>query len=192
MELASSPNEFYFEFWRKAIPDELTNTFENLTSDNKLVVKMTPNQAKYLLLMLDKAVMKYEATFGSLKLPIDNVDKALNKLIAQLLDYLNLKEDWDGYGGVAPTQKAVNDTIQVVKTLPEIIPLPYPMLAGSGVIGLYWDNKEIYAEIGFEGDGTFWCYAEAAFGNEAGKDSIPVGNELPAEFLNIVKLLAKG
>jgi hypothetical protein len=80
MELASSSNEFYFKFLRKAIPDELTNTFENIKSEDKLVVTMTPNQAKSLLVMLDKAVMKYEATFGSLKLPIDDVDKTLNKL----------------------------------------------------------------------------------------------------------------
>ncbi len=35
---------------------------ENTKSGEKLVVTMTPNQAKSLLVMLDKAVMKYEAT----------------------------------------------------------------------------------------------------------------------------------
>jgi hypothetical protein len=181
MGLASSPDEFYFEF-----------TQENIKE--KLLVTMTPNQAKSLLVMLDKAVMKYEATFGSLKLPIDNVAKTVevDKLTKQLFDYLNLKEDWDGYGGVVPTAKTINDTIQFVKTLPQIIPLPEPMIAGSGAIGLYWDNKGIYAEIGFEGDGTFWCYAEDAFGNEAGEDSIQVGDELPIELLNILTPLAKG
>ncbi len=193
MGLASSPHEFYFEFWRKAMPEELHFTQENTKSGEKWVVTMAPNQAKSLLVMLEKAVMKYEATFGSLKLPIDNVDKTLDKLIEQLLDYLNLKEDWDGYGSVAPTEKTVNETIQFVKTLPQMMPLPEPMIAGSGVIGLYWDEKGIYAEIGFEGDGTFWCYAEDAEGNEAGEDSIPVGDQLPTDLLNILEpIAAKG
>ncbi|RKZ39495.1 MAG: hypothetical protein DRR16_20240 [Candidatus Parabeggiatoa sp. nov. 3] len=194
MELASSPNAFYFEFCRKAMPKELTNTQEIITSGEKFVITITPSQAKSMLVMLDQAVMKYEATFGSLKCPIDNVDKtvALDKLIEQLLDYLNLKEDWDGYGGMAPFEKTVNETIQFVKTLPKMIPLPEPMIASSGVIGLYWDDKGIYAEIGFEGDGTFWCYAEDAEGHEAGEDSIPVGEELPPDLLNILAHLTKG
>jgi hypothetical protein len=66
------------------------------------------------------------------------------------------------------------------------------MIASSGVIGLYWDDKGIYAEIGFEGDGTFWCYAEDAEGHEAGEDSIPVGEELPPDLLNILAPLTKG
>jgi len=36
------------------------------------------------------------------------------------------------------------------------------------------------AEIGFEGDGTFWCYGE---GNEAGED------RLPADLLKMLKTL---
>lgn len=114
----------------------------------------------------------------------------LDKLIGQLYEYLNLKTDWDGYGGVAPTKKIVNDAIQLVKTLPQFIPLPEPMLAGSGVVGLYWDDKGIYAEIGFEGDGTFWCYAEDSEGNETGEDVIDLGEELPLEFLKMLKSLA--
>jgi len=75
MELVSSPNTFYFEFCRKAMPKELTNTQEIITSGEKFVVTMTPYEAKSMLVMLDQAVMKYEASFGSLKCPIDNVDK---------------------------------------------------------------------------------------------------------------------
>ena len=135
-----------------------------------------------------------QASFGSLPISIDKIDKTeeLDKLIEQLLDYLNLKEDWDGYGGVAPFEKTVNETILFVKTLPKMMPLPEPMIAGSGIIGLYWDNQGIYVEIGFEGDGTFWCYAEDAEGHEAGEDSILVGDELPSDLLKILEPLAKG
>ncbi len=73
-----------------------------------------------------------------------------------------------------------------------MMPLPEPMIAGSGIIGLYWDNQGIYVEIGFEGDGTFWCYAEDAEGHEASEDSILVGDELPSDLLKILEPLAKG
>jgi hypothetical protein len=185
MELASSANEFSFEFWQRA---------QNKYRAEKLVITMTPNQAKSLLVMLDKAVMKYEEAFGLLSVPIGHVDKTakLEQVIEQLIEYLNLKEDWDGYGGVVPSEKTVNEAIQFVKTLPEIMPLPEPMIAGSGAIGLYWDEKGIYAEIGFEGDGTFWCYAENAQRDEAGQDSILIGEPLPDDFLNLLEPIIKG
>ncbi len=116
----------------------------------------------------------------------------LDKLIGQLYEYLNLKNDWDGYGGVAPTEKTINDVIQFVKTLPQYILLPEPMVAGSGFVGLYWDKKDIYAEIGFEGDGTFWCYGEDNEGNETGEDRLRLGDDLPPNLLKMLESLAKG
>jgi hypothetical protein len=113
-----------------------------------------------------------------------------DKLIQQLNDYLNLKENWDGYSGVAPTEKQINDAIKFVKSLPQQIPLPEPMVAGSGTVGLYWESQGIYAEIGFEGDGTFWCYGEDNEGNEAGEDRLDLGSQLPADLLKMLKTLA--
>jgi hypothetical protein len=109
-----------------------------------------------------------------------------DKLIQQLNDYLNLKENWDGYSGVAPTEKTINDAIKFVKSLPQQIPLPEPMVAGT--VGHYWESQGIYAEIGFEGDGTFWCYGEDNEGNEAGEDRL--GSQLPADLLKMLKTLA--
>ena len=114
----------------------------------------------------------------------------VDKLIQQLNDYLNLKENWDAYNGVAPRVKTINDAIKFVKSLPKKIPLPEPMIAGSGTVGLYWDSQGIYAEIGFEGDGTFWCYGEDNQGNEAGEDRVDLGDKLPADFLKMLKTLA--
>lgn len=111
---------------------------------------------------------------------------SLEKLIRQVYEYLDLKDDWDGYGGIVPTQKTVDNAIQWLKTMPELIPFPEPMLAGSGAIGFYWEDKGIYAEIGFTGDDSFWCYAEDTQGNEVGEDVIRIGDELPPELLKML------
>jgi len=113
----------------------------------------------------------------------------LDQLIRQLYEYLTLKDNWDGYGGIPPTEKTVNDAIQFVKRLPPLKWPPAPMVAGSGVVGLYWDEKGIYAEIGFEGDGTFWYYAEDNEGNEAGADRVRLVDELPADLLKMLESL---
>ena len=46
------------------------------------------------------------------------------------------------------------------------------MVGGNGIVGLYWKTPNVYAEVCFEGDGTFWYYVEDTEGNEAGEDVI--------------------
>jgi hypothetical protein len=118
-------------------------------------------------------------------------DKDLEKtsLEGELLDYLNLPNGWDGYEGVPPKRQTIGDAIRFVKKLPKSIPLPKPMLGGSGVVGLYWDKQDIYADVCFAGDGTFWYYAKDAKGNKVGEDEVHLNNQLPVPLLNIISVL---
>ncbi|WP_204103249.1 MULTISPECIES: hypothetical protein [Spirulina sp. CCY15215] len=111
-----------------------------------------------------------------------------NNLIKTISSYLDLPNDWDGYDGVVPTSQTIQDCIFLIKRLPKSIDIPKPMLGGSGTVGLYWEKDGLYAEICFEGDGTFWYYGTDN-DNEIGVDSIELlqDTQFPIELHNLLK-----
>jgi len=106
-------------------------------------------------------------------------------LTRQLRDYPKLENDWDGYGGVPPKQQTVEEVVSFLSKLPDSVSLPKPMLGGEGVVGLYWDKQNTYADVCFEGNGTFWYYARDEKGNEIGADDISVSMEIPRQLLDV-------
>jgi hypothetical protein len=109
------------------------------------------------------------------------------KLINEIRNYLSLPDDWDGYEGIAPQSKTIAETISFVKSLPDSISLPKPMLSGTGIVGLFWEKDNIYAEVCFEGDGTFWYYGTDS-DLEIGEESVSIQevNELPKNLINLI------
>ncbi len=79
----------------------------------------------------------------------------MTALLRTLIDYQFLPHDWDGYGGQPAKAAALLDTLEFLLQLPHTLPVPSPMLSGSGTIGLYWDRGTHYASLEFEGDGTY-------------------------------------
>jgi hypothetical protein len=79
----------------------------------------------------------------------------LETLIKTLYSYVQLPQDWDGYGGLPASLQAVQDAEHFLVKLPEGVPLPRPMLAGSGTVGLYWDGGDLYISLDFEGDNRY-------------------------------------
>lgn len=72
-----------------------------------------------------------------------------------LIDYQFLPHDWDGYDGQPAKATALLNVLEFLMQLPQTVPVPSPMLSGSGAIGLYWDRGTHYASLEFEGDGTY-------------------------------------
>ncbi len=104
-------------------------------------------------------------------------------LIGQLISYLSLPDDWDGYGGVAPNRQTVDDAMSLLRLLPKHISVPKPTLGNSGTVGFYWEKENFYAEICFEGDKAFWYYAEDAR-NEIGEDIVYLDTDaLPEDLI---------
>lgn len=79
----------------------------------------------------------------------------MNELLRTLIDYQFLPHDWDGYDGHPAKPSAMLDVLEFLVQLPGTLPIPSPMLSGSGTIGLYWDRGMHYASLEFEGDGTY-------------------------------------
>jgi hypothetical protein len=76
------------------------------------------------------------------------------KVIEKLRSYLFYEEDWDGYGGVVPSEKAVEDAVDFIRQLPEQVVLPRSGLAGDGEVGLFWKSEFLFIDVGFLGDHT--------------------------------------
>jgi hypothetical protein len=97
-----------------------------------------------------------------------------NKISKEINSYSSLREDWDGYGGTAPT----NDVIALSLNFLSIInsnhlPLPKPMVSGDGAVSLYWEDKEasIYVEVAFD-ESNSYSYIIKNSEDMAGEDDI--------------------
>lgn len=108
-----------------------------------------------------------------------------DELIRQVAGYLALADDWDGYGGVAAGPEAVGDAVRFVSQLPESLPLPKPMVSGSGVVGLYWEGNDRYASIDFDGSG-FYCYIADRPNDEHGEDRVPVSQGPTQRLIEVI------
>jgi hypothetical protein len=111
-------------------------------------------------------------------------------LLRTLMSYRTLRDDWDGYGGRAAIPEAVDDAIVFLDRLPTSLPLPKPMVAGSGIVGLYWERGHLYASIDFDGSGMF-CYITDRAGNAQGEENVKVDEgSLPSGLTEMLQEIA--
>ena len=120
---------------------------------------------------------------------------AEDKLHARLLSYLDLTDDWDGYGAVPPSIDAVLDAVDFLVMRPRDVPLPFPQIASDGEVGLYWRTGEVHAEVGFYGDGDLSYYARytpaSGASRECGSDGYRFDTDgWPVDLLLILGKLA--
>lgn len=110
-------------------------------------------------------------------------------LMLTIAGYLNLPDDWDGYGGKAASLDAVTDALSFLEHFPTTFPLPKPMMAGSGVIGLYWERDDRYASIDFDGSGSY-CYIADSANEENGEDAVAIDSPLPQALVELIATTA--
>lgn len=75
--------------------------------------------------------------------------RTIELTIAEVLGYGKLKPGWDGMHSVGPRKEMVKLVCEFLNTIPKDLPIPTPMISGSGVIGLYWDRPVSYIDIEF-------------------------------------------
>lgn len=116
------------------------------------------------------------------------------KLRQELVSYAHLDDNWDGDGANAPSQEAVNDALTFLNGRPSDIPLPYPEEGTEGDVGVYWDirHAHVFAEVTFEGDGTFAYFAvhgvPGAVAEKCGKDGVDAADPWPDDMLRILRI----
>lgn len=89
-----------------------------------------------------------------------NLQSREQSLLDELRSYLDLPEDWDGYGGATPTRSAILDAMRFLTLRPHGIPLPNCEVAADGEVGFYWKVGDVFAEVGFYGDGEYSFYGD--------------------------------
>lgn len=117
------------------------------------------------------------------------------QFIKEIKLYSNLPDNWDSYDGVAPSQEAVNDALELL-TLFEFVPERVSP-CGDGEICFYWDDKDqetpiaIFADFGVQGNGKYSCYIEVTDMLERKKeyfrDNIDIRNGLDNEIEQIFR-----
>ncbi len=114
-----------------------------------------------------------------------NFDESIEDKIYSYLDY---EDDWDGYGGVAATAKAVVDANLFLRKLSFDIREPFSGLSGDGEIGIFWQFDNIFIDIGFLGEGTYTMYAKDSEGIEYFKNEIQLDEPLPEALINLITI----
>ena len=95
---------------------------------------------------------------------------------------------------MAPSWRAVEDALVFLDGMPDDIPLPSPEVGSDGEVGVYWDERDarIFAEVAFEGDGTYTYFAVSGtpddVDQECGEEALPVGKAWPTDLLEILRL----
>lgn len=110
-------------------------------------------------------------------------------LVYSIRSYRAYEDDWDGYGGKAPFNATVEDTITFLRLFPDKFAFPYSGLAGDGQISLFWKQDNIFIELSFNGDGMYSCFARDSKGSDYYCDSVSVVDPLPIEIENIIKTI---
>ncbi len=72
-------------------------------------------------------------------------------LYKELSTYNKLKENWDGYNGIRPSDDIINTAKLFLNILKNNkIHRPRIMVSGNGEIALFWKKNENYIEIDFD------------------------------------------
>jgi hypothetical protein len=112
----------------------------------------------------------------------DGVDVLTGKLLA----FLKYKANWDQEQACPPSVDAIYDAVDFLSFFPQGIPIPKPMVLASGDVALYWDDGDIYAEIGFDGSHTYYAYAERLGITPVHLDDEPIKKGFPPAVLAVL------
>lgn len=164
--------------------DEMVvNSYPQIVIEEKLN-KFTANQKSYI----DDIAIASESKL-LINIPLKSTVLTEYIVLQKIIkDYINLEEDWDGYGGIPPMKEIVVTATNLVSKLKmEEIKVPKPMLSGSGEIGLYWKNDSMYIEITIDEPQKYSLYIEEG-SSYSGKIDIDIADNLPEElFISLSK-----
>jgi hypothetical protein len=114
-----------------------------------------------------------------------NVVKS-SPLEAELFSYLNLEENWDGYGAVSPEHDLVYSAQKVLALIDksdavfkEHLKL---MLSGDNEISLYWDFPDLYIELSVDEVGFFsYLINDKLNKHTLGEDDCHIKDGIPSD-----------
>jgi hypothetical protein len=106
----------------------------------------------------------------------------------KIYSFLEYEKNWDGYDGVVPSVKTVNEAVFFFNRLPLGVLEPRPGFSGDGEISLFWEFDRVFVDIGFLGDGVYTIYAKDQEGIEYFKDEMGINESLPVAIKNLISV----
>ncbi|MBS0350420.1 MAG: hypothetical protein JSR33_04380 [Proteobacteria bacterium] len=127
-----------------------------------------------------------EFYYSSKALKCESIPLKRQKIIKKIKSYRLYKKGWDGYDGVPPLGKTIEDSIKFLEKLPSNCPLPYVSLAGDGEICFFWEVENIFIDIGFSGEKNFSYFARDKNNHKFFGDDVPLTEDFPNELMNVI------
>lgn len=116
---------------------------------NRLVLKVAPEPTNLIL----------QAKSGYV---LDRLSLAR----AEVQEYGNFPNGWDGPRSVAPTELCNQSALEILDRFPAGLPVPVPMMSSNGEIGFYWSASDAYADVNIDPDGLASFFSKDADGKE--------------------------
>jgi len=104
-------------------------------------------------------------------------------LYTELFSYKELQNNWDGYGGIKPSDKIISTTKKFIDILKDNKVLkPKIMVSGNGEIALFWKNQNRYIEVDFD-EAEYLSFFYKMNGIVYGEDDVTI-NHIPEKLYN--------
>ncbi len=116
-----------------------------------------------------------------------NIQRQDIKMIKEVRKFASYPQGWDGFNGVPPSRKAIDEAESFISMITKNQILePYISLAADGEINFYWKNNNFLLDIGFFGEGVYSLYAKMASGEEIIKDDLRLTDLVPEEIAPLI------
>ena len=92
----------------------------------------------------------------------------------RILNYSNLKYGWADEGSKVPKPEAIADAIRFLEATPNCLEIPTAEIQLDGDVALCWDSENIFAEMGFSGNGRYYAYVSVVGKNTIYLDDVPM------------------
>ena len=109
-------------------------------------------------------------------------------LVAEILAYRDLQPDWDGEGGDAPSQEAINEALRFLDFVKPDTKAK-GTVSGDGEVGVYWRRPGAFIDVSFYGDGKIYYYARIDSDQFEVKGTLPFsGRQIPKDLARAIEL----
>lgn len=110
------------------------------------------------------------------------VRSAKQTIVSAIQSLAGLRLNWDGRGGLAPSESTIQEAIAFLDEMPPWASMPSVEPSGDGEINLVWKSGARYVEVGFDGVGEA-SYLEAV-GDDLTYDAFAARGKLPGGVIN--------
>lgn len=111
------------------------------------------------------------------------------KIYQELESYKALKDNWDGYNGIRPTDEVIDATKNFLAILKNYnIMQPRIMVSGDGQIALFWKDNKKYIEVDFD-IGQHFSYFYEIEKQIYGEDDVFIYDRLPTKLLEAFNMI---